>query len=541
MSLIISPNNTWIPFPKQEDFISLPFTIVEGFFGGCVGVGKSDLLLRLPLIYGFHKHPLFKGILLRRTFDDLEKEIIPRAKRIYGFDGKNGNAKYNEQHHRFTFPDGGLLFLGHCEHDDDIENYDGAEYNLIMFDELQHFNERPYLYLSTTRRRSATPDLPAIVRNSGMPGGDGHYFVKKRFVDPCPDGRKIIHDKKSGNKRIFIKAEPGDNPALVQNNPNYYNELQELPEADRKAKLGDWNAFSGQVFTEYREKPYSDEPENANHIVEDYIELDKSWPTILVIDIGTTALTYGFWETITPSKQLVIDDEYAVNGGDLKYPQLPQNVDIASWASEFGHRSKDRNIVDCVLDSTAFESRPEGVTIAELFQRHSGLTPRRADKGPGSRIQGRLIVQEYMRWKSKPSFWTQPISSFDPDIAQAILRTKGDESYIKYCKSFQPPDAELVPKLLIKRRCSLLRQAIPVCVYDGEDVLEFHGDDPIDCMRYGVRAADFYLNGNKTQIASDKEMERINNTKDAFVAHMMLQKFHSKNKRQGVRLYKKRI
>lgn len=540
----ISSFQEWVPFDKQEQYIQLPFSVKEGFFGGSVGTGKSDLVIRLPLIYRFHEHPQFKGIILRRTLSDLEKEIVGRCKRLYGTDGKKAlGARYNESKYRFTFPSGATIYLGHCEHDDDIENYDGAEYNFICFDEIEHFNERPYLYLTITRGRSSTAELPVIIRNTGMPGGEGHAWVKKRFIDPAPDGGKLILDRKSGSKRIFIKAMPYDNPYLVKNNPNYYNELNGLPEADRRAKLGDWNAFSGQVFTEYREKPFPDEPAYACHLIQDDTTLENYWPTILVVDIGTTALTYGLFLTTTPSGQVVADEEYAVNGGYEKYPNLKQHVDIATWATDLGELARKRKIVDVVLDSTAFESRPEGVTIAELFQRHSGLTPRPADKGPNSRIQGRMLVQEFLRWKQKPDLWSKPTTPFDNEVAARLLRMEGQESYEKYCRSFDKPKEEKLPKLLIKERCKLLREVIPICVYDTsnvEDIAEFHGDDPIDTLRYGCRAIDFYLN-SKVQLKQTAREEKLNQVRDAHVASMMLYKMREKEKKFGVRRFRRRI
>lgn len=496
----------WIPFAKQEEYIELPFSVREGFFGGSVGTGKTALTTRLPIIYKFHEHPMFKGIILRRKLKDFERELVPRCKQYYGTNGKVGlKATYNENKGRFTFPSGAMIFVGHCQHDDDIERYDGDEYNFIAFEEIQHFNERPYLYLTITRGRSATPDLPVIIRNTGMPGGEGHGWVKKRFVDPAPDGGKLIKDRKTGSSRIFISAKPYDNPHLIRNNPNYYNELQGLSEVDRRAKLGDWNAYAGQVFTEFREFPLPDEPINACHVIDDDIKLDKSWPTIVVGDIGTTALTYFLFLVITPNGQVVADREYAVNGGAEKYPDLPQNTDIAVWASDIGQISRQYSLIDIVLDSTAFEARPEGVTINEIFHRHSGLNARRADKGQNSRIQGRMTVQEYLRWRSKPDFWRPPETELNAEVATKILRNEGQDAYERYLNAFNPPPPETLPKLLMKKRCKLLRDVMTSCIYDGEDIAEFHGDDPIDTLRYGVRAVDFYRESNNRKYQKIKE------------------------------------
>ena len=75
----MADNKIWTPTKRQEDFISIPDTIFEGFFGGSAGPGKSECLMMLPIIREFYKIPGFKGILFRRTFPELEREIIPRS------------------------------------------------------------------------------------------------------------------------------------------------------------------------------------------------------------------------------------------------------------------------------------------------------------------------------------------------------------------------------------------------------------------------------------------------------------------------------
>ena len=56
--------------------------------------------------------------------------------------------------------------------------------------------------------------------------------------------------------RIFIPSTVFDNPALLQNNPEYLASLAMMSESEKKALLyGDWDCFSGQVFSEWRDDP----------------------------------------------------------------------------------------------------------------------------------------------------------------------------------------------------------------------------------------------------------------------------------------------
>src|SRR5436190_17602192 len=215
----------WKPTEKQQQVLSLPDTVFEALGGGAAGGGKTDLGILLPCIRQFTEHPKFKGLVMRRTHPDLEKEIVPRQHEWYGGMG----AVYNETKKRWKWPSGAIIQNGHAEREQDVRKYDTAEYNYIDWDEHTHFTGFQYLYLTFSRCRSSSPDLPAFVRSFSNPGNIGHKFVKMRFVDPCPTGGKIIKDRITGVKRIFIPFLGRDNPYLLINDPAYLQRLEALP------------------------------------------------------------------------------------------------------------------------------------------------------------------------------------------------------------------------------------------------------------------------------------------------------------------------
>ena len=209
----------WKPNKKQEIFLSLPTTIFEALYGGGNASGKSDVLLVYGLIHRWHEHPYFKQVFMRRTFPELKNEIVSRARDIYPKFG----ATFNKTDMVWTFPrpdqfggtgmsnDGAMIFLGHCETEEDAHKYDTMEINLFTPDELTTFTEFIYLHIAFTRVRTKVPELPAIVRCAGMPGGIGHTFTKRRFVTPYPEGGRIIVGK--GNvKRFYVHSTVSDNP-----------------------------------------------------------------------------------------------------------------------------------------------------------------------------------------------------------------------------------------------------------------------------------------------------------------------------------------
>jgi hypothetical protein len=488
---------TWKPTNRQEEFLSLPDTIFEALYGGAAAGGKSECLIMLPIVRGFYKHSRFKGIIFRRTYKELEDEIIVRSQKWYPLVG----GRYNVANKRWTFPSGAIMTFGHSEYESDVRKYDSAEYNYMAFDELTSFTENQYTYLSMTRCRTSS-DLPAIVRSATNPGNVGHQWVRERFIEKIPYGSVGI-DAVTKQKRIFIQSKVSDNPHI---DPGYADRLLGLSEAERRAKLdGDWYTFEGQAFGEYREFPNVGEPENAQHVIKPF-EIPVWWPRLLAIDWGYSAMTCALWGAISPDKRLYIYREYVVN-----------KTKIADWATEVGKLSIKETLVDVILCASAWQNRGDESTVVEQFTKYSGLIPRTADN---SRIAGKLMVQEYLRWEQRPEarIVADP-STYDASLAAHILRVNGTEEYKKYLDSFNPSKGEdNLPKLQIFETISSIRKVIPLCVYDkqanvsgkpAEDIKEFKGDDPYDTLRYLIMGADRHLNSAVVAGEYEKKVHQV--------------------------------
>jgi len=473
---------SWRPTKKQEEVLRAPDSIFEVLGGGAAGGGKSDLGIMIPPLRQFTEHPRFKGLILRRTFADLEKEIVPRQHEWYG--GMGGD--YNETKKRWKFPSGAIIQNGHAEREADVRKYDSAEYNYVCWDESTHFTKFQYLYLSLSRCRSASPDLPAIVRSFTNPGNVGHGFFKMRFVDPYKFGRKIIIDNVSNQKRLYIPFRGTDNPYLLVNDPLYLKRLEGLPESERRAKLdGSWDAYEGQVFSEFRVAKLSDEPENAIHVISPF-PIPDWWPRIIAIDWGWNAMTFIIWGAVSPSGRLFIYRTWSWSRTPIKI-----------WAKEASDLTKDEVIDDLVVCHSAGQHRGEELTIQEqIYDAFDGKYAIRL--GERDRIGGKNLLHEYLRWQQKPTSTSKELV-FDSELASRILRNRGEEAYSDYMSLFATPPIETnIPKLQIftygpeGRKNDELIDCIPSCVpkeSNPEDVEEFSGDDPYDCVRMLVNAA----------------------------------------------------
>ena len=494
---VTQEDKSWRPTPKQEKFISLPFDIDEALYGGALGAGKSDVLMLLPLLYQFHENPKFKGLFLRRTFPELEQEIIPRSAEYYPSTG----ATYNISRHRWEWPNGAMDIFGHLKDEKDVKKYDTGQFPLIRWDESTSFTGFQYEYITLRRNRAPTGSgLPSFTRSGSNPGNVGHLYFRKRFIDNYKPGGKVLRDPKTGSKRIFIPATSKDNKHLLEANPKYFERLQGITsEAERRAMiLGDWYTFEGQVFDEWRLEPMQDEPLNAQHVIEPF-QIPSWWPKLISIDWGMKAYTFIIWWAIAPEGRVYIYRCFAV-----------KKVKIRQWARDMALLTENKDTVrDIGICFSANQDRGQDQTIFEQVAEslsESGFTCG-LTLGDKNRVGGKQLVHEYLRWKPLPSV-KDIIGDYNQDLARKIERMHGSEALQEYVKYFTPEEPEYnLPKLRIFSRdyqnveeCSkaldLLIECIPTCVYDEvkkEDVKEFDGDDPYDCLRIGLyRLRDYF-------------------------------------------------
>ncbi len=244
----------------------------EVLFGGAAGGGKSFAQVIDSLLYAV-KYPKSRQLILRRSFPELERSLINTTLMIF----PKEVGRYSVTKRLWTLNNGSIIEFGYCDQENDVIKYQSAEYDVIRFDELTHFTEFQYLYM-LSRNRGANRH-PKQMKSTTNPGGVGHGWVKKRFIDPAPAMQERVDEK--GRSFIFIPAMIGDNCFLMKNDPDYVKRLMELPENERKALLyGVWDIFEGQFFGEFDRKI---------HVVKPF-EIPNHWRRYMAMDYGLDML-----------------------------------------------------------------------------------------------------------------------------------------------------------------------------------------------------------------------------------------------------------
>ena len=384
--VIFEPN----PGPQTAFLAS---TEQEVLYGGSAGGGKSYAMVADPVRY--FNNPHASMLLVRRSTEEL-REIISVSKQLYP--KAIPGIRFMERDKTWVAPSGATLWMSYLDRDDDVMRYQGQAFNWIGFDELTQWpTPYPWNYMRSRLRSTKDSNLPLYMRATSNPGGPGHQWVKKTFIDPSEhnkpywatdiDSGEVIKWPKGHSregeplfKRKFIPATLFDNPYLSDDGM-YEANLLSLPEHQRRQLLeGDWDVNEGAAFPEFNRRI---------HVVEPY-DIPRSWVRFRACDYGYGSHTGVVWFAITPSEQLVVYREM--------YVSKVTATDLADMILEVEDGEKIRY---GVLDSSLWHNRGDtGPSLAEQMIM-KGCRWRPSDRSRGSRIAGknelhrRLQVDEF--------------------------------------------------------------------------------------------------------------------------------------------------
>lgn len=485
----------WAPQPgPQTSLLECP--VFEIFYGGARGGGKTEGSIGDWLEHSNAYGEAAVGIFVRRKLTQLS-EVIARTKQIF----KKLGAKYNEQQKTWVMANGARLKFVYLEKDSDAEEYQGHNYTRVYIEEVTNFpSPAPINKLRATLRSGG--GVPAGMRLTGNPGGAGHNWVKKRYIEPCPAGLKVIkehfavimHDNQvkvringeetsmnlfgvhpileqcsdgtviisSRNtltiqilepvtidvmERVFIPSKISDNLLLMRNDPLYVLRLRQSgSEALVKAWLeGNWDIVDGAFFDEWDE---------SRHVLPTDEWLGKipktatrframDWGSAKPFSVGWYAVSDGTWGL--PDGALLKYQEWYGASGPNK--GLKMTADMVALGILERERQAKARINFGVADPAIF-IRDGGPSIAESMV-IKGCSWRRADnkrKAGAERLRQYLVGENgrpllYFLDCCEDTIRTLPVLQHDDKDPEDVDTEAEDHAYdeTRYAAMSRPP------------------------------------------------------------------------------------------------------
>lgn len=367
-TIAISPPND-----KQKSFL-LARTKHIGF-GGARGGGKSwSVRAKAKLLAS--RYPGIRILIVRRTYPELINNHINILRAELA-----GVARYNDKDKVLKFLNGSTINFQYCAKDADLERIQGVEYDIIFLDEATQLSE--YQMKTITACLRGTNDFPKRVYYTCNPGGQGHQYIKRIFID------RAYQDGEDPDDYTFIQSLVTDNTALMEAQPDYIRQLEALPPKLREAWLyGSWDVYEGQFFEEFQDLPDHYIDRQWTHVIEPF-EIPASWKIYRSFDWGyAKPFSCAWWAVDYDGVAYRILELYGCtktpNEG-LKWPPAKVFQEIHTIETE--HRwLKGKQIIG-IADPAIWDAET-GESIADVAGKHGVLF----NPGDHTRLPGWLQV-----------------------------------------------------------------------------------------------------------------------------------------------------
>lgn len=417
--------------PKQRQFLDTIDEKPVTFFGGAKGGGKSHGLREIMLLRRF-KYPGSHAGLFRKTLPELEgNHIRPMFEKYPVL--KN---YWNSQKKLLTLPNASTIEFCYCAHDKDVDLYQGREFHDLGIDEAGQWKEKTFRTLQGSNRSSKAGIKPRTML-TGNPGGEGHAWLKRLFIE------RRFNERERPDDYAFIKSLVDDNPALLENDPDYVHRLNSEPnEVLRKAyRFGDWDIFAGQFFSEIRRDIHFIEP----------FPIPAHWTRFGAYDFGFNHPAAFGWFAVDEDGNVYMYREFVK--AQLRVDQFATR--LLEW-EDTKFLSPVIAGLDCWAKKSSMVVDQAAPTVAEEFS-NQGIEISRAAV---DRIQGANNLRKYLAWQDLPSGRTEPrlfIFNTCPTTFECLSRMQHDPDRIE----------------------DVLKQ-------DATEGDVLTGDDPYDMIRYGL-------------------------------------------------------
>ena len=329
-------------------------------YGGARGGGKSWSVIRKAVLMALY-YAEIQILIVRREYDQLENPIIqPMLKLLHP-----EIYAYNKTEHLLTFINGSKIkFSNMPDYNAAVEGkFQGNNWDILFIDEATQFTESEFRGLDAIVR--GDNGFPKRVYLTCNPGGVGHFWVKRLFVD------RDFRADEDPDDYVFIQATVKDNKNIDK---KYLSVLNNLPEDVRRAhRDGDWNALSGVYFSEFTDGLHTCKP----------FPIKPNWKKYRSMDYGLD-MHFCIWAAVDETGRCYV------------YRQFAQPDQIVSDAARMQIKltRPDENINYTIAPPDLWaRNRENGKSQANTFM-ECGLSLYKADN---NRKQGWYALKEMLK------------------------------------------------------------------------------------------------------------------------------------------------
>lgn len=332
-------------------------------FGGPRGTAKSHAALAQTVMDDAARVDNLKVLFLRNvqkaakeSFEDLVSKVL-----------RWFPCEYIPSRSRLKLPNGSFVVLGGFLSENDIDKYIGIEYDLMVIEDATLITKSKIDRLFGSLR-SSKPNWRPRAYLTANPGGVGHGWFKREFVDPWRVGKqtttRYIHTTISDN--AFINIE-------------YLDYLNGLTGWLRRAwRDGDWDIAAGQFFVTFRREVHVRRPP--------FEKIPANWPVWASLDYGYHHPTAVYLHTSHDGVVWTLGEHWQQRGQVSQHTEAIKRL-MARWGVAPGRVRPFVAGADCFGDEDG-----ENPTIAQKYRRYGiKLTPADTDRVNGwAELQARL-------------------------------------------------------------------------------------------------------------------------------------------------------
>lgn len=404
--ITVTPN--YEPNEKQVLLHNAPVSYKDIWlilYGGARGGGKSAGALADAFMFA-QAYPGAKIVILRESLDSVRQSFLDKLPSLFPQESQGMRIyEYREKSSSWypsrsvVFPNGSYITFQRVGSYEEATAKQGWEFHMMVIDEVTKQEERTFDYLLTTVRSTKVHNrytgeslqIPTKVVLGCNPGGIGHKWVKRRFIDRCVvkynefgspiqtrDAKEVVQhpfDKKDITTYIrFIPASVLDNKHVAR---SYVANLMKQPEHKKMMDLyGRWDIVAGRFFD-----LQDDILVSPQAVREDLKRFGDRVEIYIAIDWGYKPSYHSaHWYAIFPDKRVVAFKE--LYGQELIFEEFVQTIVDMSDGMNIEATCLPHDMFrkgDQYRDNTG---RIIGQTKSDVFDYH-GLVPLSIESGKG--------------------------------------------------------------------------------------------------------------------------------------------------------------